>query len=121
MYPRTVRGQGTMVSLDMYEGMRDARLDDGPHIAELLRPLELDGTLLPREYSQLVRDLPMFTVVERDGKCIGTAALYPHEDSGCAEVAAFAVHPRYRGGGRGDRRACPTHSRGPSVGSCARG
>lgn len=93
-----------MVSVDMYEGMRDARLDDGPHIAELLRPLELDGTLLPREYSQLVRDLPMFTVVERDGKCIGTAALYPYQEDGCAEVAAFAVHPRYRGGGRGDRR-----------------
>ena len=48
--------------------------------------------------------MPDFTIVERDGKCVATAALIPYADPNmtCAEVGAFAVHPRYRGAGRGD-------------------
>ena len=195
----TCDGVGTMVSRDLYEGMRQARPDDANRVARLLKPLEDDGTLMRREYSQLVcvfasrpapcpsmpaptehapftpgsfaarsclppagvpfspclplvehgpsgacrfdpvppgprschcrrsipcwvqpagacflrpspeaaaasrqvRDINDFTIVERDGKCVATAALIPYADriNACAEVAAFAVHSRYRGAG----------------------
>ena len=45
-------------------------------------------------------------MVEREGKLLACAMLRPLGSSddgvGCAEVAAFCVHPAYRGSGRGD-------------------
>jgi len=45
-------------------------------------------------------------VVEREGKLLACAMLRPLGESddgvGCAEIAAFCVHPAYRGSGRGD-------------------
>ena len=47
-----------------------------------------------------------YTVVEREGKLLACAMLRPLGQSddgvGCAEIAAFCVHPAYRGSGRGD-------------------
>ena len=45
-------------------------------------------------------------MVEREGKLLACAMLRPLGQSddgvGCAEIAAFCVHPAYRGSGRGD-------------------
>jgi len=100
-------GVGTMVSLDQYEGTRPATLEDAPRIAKLLAPLEADGTLVRRSKKDLLADVAAsrFTVVERDGQVVASAALRPYSDAagGCsAELAAFAVEARYRGAGRGD-------------------
>ena len=100
----TCDGVGTMVSQDAYEGTRAARLEDAPRISKLLAPLEADGTLVRRDKAALIRDVGAgrFTVVERDGKVVGSAALVPYPAGRAAEVAAFAIDPRYRGSGRGD-------------------
>jgi len=50
---------------------------------------------------QLMRELPYFTVVERDGCIIACAALFPFAAEQTAEVAAFAVSPVARGHGQG--------------------
>jgi len=41
--------------------------------------------------------------MEHDGLVIGCAALYPFSDERQAELACMAVHPSFRGGGRGER------------------
>jgi amino-acid N-acetyltransferase len=100
----TCDGIGTMVSRDRYEGTRPATLADAPRIAALLAPLEADGTLARRDKAKLLADIGRgcFTVVERDGKVVGSAALVPFAGEAAAEVAAFAVDARYRSAGRGD-------------------
>lgn len=97
-------GVGTMVSADRYEGTRPATVADAPMVAALLEPLEAEGSLARRDRAALLADLAAgaFTVVERDGAVVASAALVPYPAAACAEVAAFAVDPRYRGAGRGD-------------------
>jgi amino-acid N-acetyltransferase len=97
-------GVGTMVSRDRYEGTRLATAADARAVAALLAPLEADGTLLKRDAGSLLRDLGAgrFTVVERDGRVVASAALVTFPDDSTAEVAAFAVDAAYRGAGRGD-------------------
>jgi len=95
-------GVGTMVSSDIYEGMRAAVSADVKHLSDMLRPLELEGTMKLRSEADLLRELPYFTIVERDNKVLACAALLPWWEDSAAEVAAFVVHPKYRGEGRGD-------------------
>ncbi|MDX5332474.1 MAG: amino-acid N-acetyltransferase [Gammaproteobacteria bacterium] len=95
-------GDGTLVTADIYEGVRDARIDDVAGILELIRPLEEAGTLVRRSREQLELEIQRFVVVERDGMIIGCAALYPFEAEGVGELACLAIHPDYRRGGRGD-------------------
>ena len=58
---------------------------------------------LKREPDQLVRDLEHFFVLENEGNIIGCAAIYPYKEETTAELAALAVNPFYRDGGRGER------------------
>jgi amino-acid N-acetyltransferase len=91
-------GCGLMISADDdYESTRPATLEDVAGIAELIRPLERAGILLPRSRDQLERDIGSFFVMLRDNMIIACYSLiqYPHESS--AEFACVAVHPDYRG------------------------
>jgi len=72
-------------------------------ILELLAPLEADGTLVRRSRELLETEIGRFTLIERDGMVIACASLYPYPASAMAELAALAVHPNYRSGGRGER------------------
>jgi len=94
-------GTGTLVTAETYEGLRKARIDDVSGIVELIAPLEADGSLVRRSREQLELEIDHFAVIERDGKIIGCAALYPMPDGGSAEIACMAIDPDYRGGGRG--------------------
>ncbi|XP_009630408.1 putative amino-acid acetyltransferase NAGS1, chloroplastic isoform X2 [Nicotiana tabacum] len=96
-------GVGTMVASDLYEGTRMARLSDIPGIKQLLQPLEDSGTLIKRSEEELVESLHSFIVVEREGHVIACAALFPHFEEKCGEVAAIAVSPDCRGQGQGDK------------------
>ncbi|KAL4539039.1 hypothetical protein Ndes2437A_g02018 [Nannochloris sp. 'desiccata'] len=70
-------GVGVMVSNDFYEGLRPAQSSDLPGIENLLSPL---------------------VEKRRSVKPLGRG---PAGES-VAELAAFCVHPDYRGGGKGD-------------------
>lgn len=95
-----------MVSTDFYEGIRRAGLQDLAAIQELLQPLEERGVLVKRSDEQLLSEIPHFTVLEREAKVLGCAAMKPlgTNDGGeeVAELGAFVVHASYRGGGKGD-------------------
>ncbi|MCW9023874.1 MAG: amino-acid N-acetyltransferase [Gammaproteobacteria bacterium] len=95
-------GCGTLITADLFEDTRKARLEDIGGILELISPLETDDILVKRSREKLEMEIEFFTVVERDGTIIACAALYPFIKEHCSELACLAVHPSYRKQGRGD-------------------
>lgn len=95
-------GAGTLITTDVYEGLRPAAIDDVGGILALIRPLEEEGVLVRRSRELLEIEIDRFTVVERDGAIIGCAALYPFVTERLGELACVAVHPDYRNQGRAD-------------------
>lgn len=96
-------GSGTLVSNDTYEQSRVAAIDDVGGILELIEPLEQEGILLKRSRELLEQEISQFRLLERDGRIIACAALYPFIEDGCGEIACIVSHPDYRGGRRGQR------------------
>ncbi|KAF0191174.1 MAG: amino-acid N-acetyltransferase [Gammaproteobacteria bacterium] len=96
-------GIGTLIAGDIYEGIRQATIDDIGGILALITPLEDDGVLVRRSRELLENEIANFSVVERDGTIIACAALYPFIDEHAAELACLAVHPEYRRCGYGNR------------------
>lgn len=92
-------GSGTMITTDIYEGLRQATIDDVGGVLELIQPLEDQQILAHRSREQLELEIGQFTVIERDGMIIACAALYPY-DKHCAELACVAVHSDYQKQGR---------------------
>jgi amino-acid N-acetyltransferase len=99
----TSHGVGTMVVPEPPERIRQALADDVPGIQLILEPLEQSGVLVQRERSQLEREIESFFVLEADGAILGCAALYYFPELKTAELAALAVNPFHRDGGRGER------------------
>lgn len=96
-------GIGTLVTGEIFEGVRPGSSADVPGLLELLEPLEAEGILVRRPREMLERDIHRFIVIERDGMIVGCCALIPYPDEGIAELAAVAVHPTYRHHGRADQ------------------
>ena len=96
-------GIGTMFNASRYETSRQATIEDVSGIIELIEPLEAKGALIKRSREQLELEIDKFSIIERDGKVIGCAALYHLADTQMGELACLAVHPDYKGGERGDR------------------
>ena len=99
----THEGIGTMVTEMPLETMRQAEISDVGGILQLIEPLEAEGILVKRGRERLEMEISHFYVMEHDNLIIGCAALYPFSDERQAELACMAVHPLFRGGGRGER------------------
>jgi amino-acid N-acetyltransferase len=112
----THHGIGTMVVPESPERIRTATLDDVPGILQILEPLEQQGVLVRRERELLERDIGQFFVLESEGNILGCAALYPFADRKTAELAALAVNPFYRDGGRGERLLAYAEARARAIG-----
>lgn len=96
-------GVGLMISRDLYEGFRKARLSDLKGLEEIIQPLEHQGILKRRSRTTLERDIGQFVVIERDGMIIACMSLSViPEDQTWAELGCLAVHPSYRKLGKGD-------------------
>ncbi len=95
-------GIGTLISVDTYEGLRQANINDVGGILELITPIEENGALVRRSRDRLELEINHFSVVERDGAVIACSALYPFIKESTAELACLAVHPDYRNSGRGN-------------------
>ncbi len=95
-------GVGTLVTPERFETVRRARLEDIPAILALTRPLEARGALLQRPRELLETQIDHFTVIERDGAVIATAALLPYPGERAGEIACVAVDPDYQGEGRAE-------------------
>jgi amino-acid N-acetyltransferase len=99
----THHGIGTMVVPESPEHIRGATVADVAGIVQILEPLEQQGVLVKRDRDQLQREIGQFFVIESEGNILGCGALYPFQDRKTAELAALAVNPFYRDGGRGER------------------
>lgn len=96
-------GVGLMVSRDLYEGFRKARLTDLNGLEEIIKPLEEQGILKERSRTTLERDIGQFVVIERDGMIIACMSLSQIENEPTwAELGCLAVHRDYRKLGKGD-------------------
>ncbi len=95
-------GNGTLISVDTFEHLRKATIEDVGGVLELIRPLEEAGILVRRSREKLEMEINYFTVQERDGMMVACAALYPFVAEQMAELACLAVHPSYRRAHRGD-------------------
>ena len=62
-----------------------------------------EGILLKRSRELLETEISQFRLLERDGRIIACAALYPFAQEKCGEIACIVSHPDYRGGRRGQR------------------
>ena len=58
---------------------------------------------LKRSRELLETEISQFRLLERDGRIIACAALYPFLEDACGEIACIVSHPDYRGGQRGQR------------------
>jgi amino-acid N-acetyltransferase len=96
-------GHGTMVSMDNFDQIRPARLEDTNGILQLIEPLEAEGFLVRRSREMLETELDYFLVEVRDNAVIACVGLYPFPNDQAAELSCFAVAPHYRKKGRGDR------------------
>lgn len=97
----TREGNGTLVSKDHFEWLRQATINDVGGILELIAPLEAAGILVHRSRELLEAEIDYFKVIEMEGMIIACAAIYPlDEDSG--EIACIAIHKHYQDSGRGD-------------------
>jgi amino-acid N-acetyltransferase len=112
----THHGIGTMITPESPERIRMATLEDVPGILQILEPLEQQGILVKRSREQLEGDIGHFFVIEAEGNILGCAALYPFAEQKTAELAAVAVNPFYRDGGRGERLLAFAEARARSMG-----
>ena len=93
-------GSGTLIAQNPYEQARSADINDIASIVELIRPLEDNGALVKRSRERLEEEIGYFCILERDGRVLACAALYPYEAESVGEIACVATHPDYRGTGR---------------------
>ncbi len=96
-------GSGTLVTMQDYERSRRATIDDVGGILELIEPLEQTGVLVKRSRELLETEIGRFRLLERDGRILACAALYPFPDETCGEIACIVSHPQYRGAQRGEK------------------
>ena len=94
-------GSGTLISRDLYEGIRQATVNDIVGIYDLISPLIKMGTLVDRPKAQLEREIGDYYVLTRDNLVVACGQLKQFED-GFAEIACLVVHREYRSLGRGD-------------------
>ena len=96
-------GAGTLVTAERFEGVRPATIEDVGGILALIAPLEASGVLVKRSRERLEMEIGNFMVMERDGLITACGALYPYPAGRVGELACLAVHPDYRGAGRGEK------------------
>jgi len=112
----THHGIGTMIVPESPETIRPATRDDMPGIVQILEPLEQQGILVKRDPHELEREIDRFFVIASEGNILGCAALYPYAEEKTAELAALAVNPFYRDGGRGERLLAFAESKARAAG-----
>lgn len=97
----TREGAGVLISQDVYEGIRQATVDDVIGVEEIIRPLEREGVLIPRSRDQLEKDMDDCFVLTRDSSVIACGMLKKYSETH-GEICCLAVHPSSRRAGRGE-------------------
>jgi amino-acid N-acetyltransferase len=94
-------GSGTLISADLYEGIRRATVLDVSSIHNIISPLIEAGTLIDRPKAQLENDIDTYYIYTRDNHIIACGQLKKYEE-GFAEIGCLVVNKDFRSRGRGD-------------------
>ena len=94
-------GSGTMISRDLYDGIRKAQVEDINGIIDLITPLVKEGNLVERPRDNIEKEIHSYYVYTRDDLIIATGQLRRFDDE-FAEIGCLVVHPDYQRGGKGD-------------------
>jgi amino-acid N-acetyltransferase len=94
-------GSGTLISRDIYEGIRRANVNDVIGIHDLVSPLTQMGILIDRPRADLEKDIDSYFVYTRDNMVVACGQLKTFED-GFAEIGCLVVAKEYRSAGKGD-------------------
>lgn len=98
-------GAGTLISRDIYDGIRSATSSDIDSLISLITPLEIDGTLVARSRPKLLEEVKRgcFYVLARDDLPIACASLKRLDAAGVrAELGCLVVAQKYRRQSKGD-------------------
>lgn len=95
-------GVGTMVYANVYQSIREMRLEDVSKVYRLLQPLASQGVLIRRTPEDIAANYTDYVVHETDGRIHGCGALHRYS-TGEAEIAAIAIDPMYEELGIGRR------------------
>lgn len=110
-------GVGTMVVEDTLDDLRQANVDDIGAIVQLIEPLELNGTLVPRGRATIEREIEHFTVLEHDGVIYGCVSLIPYAEEQMAELACLVVHHEWQSEGEGETLLRHTEAKARAAGA----
>ena len=94
-------GSGTLISRDVYEGIRPADVNDVAAIYDLIKPLINAGTLVNRPKTILEKDINSYYVYTRDDLIVACGQIKQFE-GGMAEIGCLVTNVEYRSQGRGD-------------------
>lgn len=83
-------GSGTLVSGDLYEGIRRATVHDVSGIYDLISPLVQMGTLIERPKAALEKDIDMYYIYTRDNNIVACGQLKLFEE-GFSEIGCLVV------------------------------
>lgn len=95
-------GSGILISRDLYEDVRPARVTDVSAMYDLIHPLVQTGTLVERTKAMLERDVDTYQVMTRDDALMACGQVTYYPNSHAAELGCLVVNKDYRQAGRGD-------------------
>ena len=95
-------GAGMLINRDVYEGIRQATVEDVRGVEAIIRPLEEAGILVHRSRKQLEADMQHCFVLTIDSAVLACAMLRRYSETH-AEISMLAVHPSNRKAGRGEK------------------
>jgi len=96
-------GVGTMVYIDEYDQIRQARPGDVPEIVSMIRAPVKDAELMPRKRSEISATIRDYYLLEIDGNPVGTVAVHYDPPSQTAELACLYVKKDHENQGYGSR------------------
>ena len=95
-------GEGTLISRDLYDGIRQAKIEDITGIQNIITPLIEKGFLIDRPADSLEKNINSYYVFTRDNTVVACGQLQRYSDTDIAEIGCLVVSKKYRGSGRGD-------------------
>ncbi|GMI37215.1 hypothetical protein TrRE_jg6190, partial [Triparma retinervis] len=93
-------GSGTLITRDLYDGIRRAQVEDIGAIIDLITPLVRAGNLVQRSREVVEKDISSYFVYSRDDLVVACGQVKKWGDF--AEVGCLVVHPDYQKDGRGN-------------------
>lgn len=109
-------GVGTMVYADSYRVIRPIREEDIVELLGMIGRSVRNAHLVPRGYTEIMKNLGDYSVMDIDGNVVGCVALLHYPGSKSAEVACLYVKQAHEGMGYGGELVHYAEARARKIG-----